>query len=357
MEIKKGISQMVEYPNREINYVVPADGQMYYVLKDGVLNNGAVIATLDPKRAIDEGIICDNIGVFSADGSVLIDFDKREIRKVTDDLLLVVNSKPVSEEVIRAQEKINDDMFKNIMKENQISIIDKIMREMGITGEMLFSDAYLEANIYKVDSYNNKVGIEASFIGKNDKELFFHTNDINKESTRIKYVSNNASYNFGKSLFDLPTEVDNSSTQDLKLDISNDILEGFKNKDEEEVNTQEKTAEEEKKEEQPKSSEDNKEENTNSEEKNDNKNEKSQENNVTEQEDQVLDNVIDVMKKMIEETGKLNERIEELEKELEEKNKELQEKTSKLEEQESKKNELSSLLSEANEVLENIDEK
>ena len=37
MEIKKGISQMAEYPNVEINYVVPADGKMYYVLKNGEL--------------------------------------------------------------------------------------------------------------------------------------------------------------------------------------------------------------------------------------------------------------------------------------------------------------------------------
>ena len=56
MEIKKGISQMAEYPNVEINYVMSRDGRMYYVLKDGILENGCIIATLDPKYAIDEKI-------------------------------------------------------------------------------------------------------------------------------------------------------------------------------------------------------------------------------------------------------------------------------------------------------------
>ena len=81
MEIKKGISQMAEYPNMEINYVVPSDGKMYYVLKDGELKNGSIIATLDPKRAVDEKVLCDSIGVFKEDCSVLIDFNKKDIKK------------------------------------------------------------------------------------------------------------------------------------------------------------------------------------------------------------------------------------------------------------------------------------
>ena len=63
MEIKKGISQMSEYPNVQINYVVPKTGNMYYVLKDGVLDNGCVIATLDPKHAIDEANVCKSVEI------------------------------------------------------------------------------------------------------------------------------------------------------------------------------------------------------------------------------------------------------------------------------------------------------
>ena len=64
--------------------------------------------------------------------------------------------------------------------------------------------------------------------------------------------------------------------------------------------------------------------------------------------DEVLDNAIAVMKKMIEETNKLNEKINNLEKEIEEKDR-------TIEKQESKKNELNSLLDQANEMLEKID--
>ena len=185
MEIKKGISQMAEYPNVEINYVVPMDGQMYYVLRDGVLANGAVIATLDPKRAIDSNIVTDTIGVFAEDGSVLIDFDKKEIRKITDEFLLVVNSIPKSQEVVNALTNEDDEISKTMMKDNATTIVDKMMIEMGITGEMLFSDAYSEANIYKTDGVNKVVGVPSSFIGKNDNNFYFHTNNVETETTVI----------------------------------------------------------------------------------------------------------------------------------------------------------------------------
>ena len=80
MEIKKGISQMAEYPNVVINYVVPKSGNMHYVLKDGILDNGVIIATLDPRHAIDEANPCQNIGVFSAFGDILVDFNKKDIK-------------------------------------------------------------------------------------------------------------------------------------------------------------------------------------------------------------------------------------------------------------------------------------
>lgn len=185
MEIKKGISQMAEYPNVEINYVVPMDGQMYYVLRDGVLSNGAVIATLDPKRAIDANVVTDTIGVFAEDGSVLIDFDKKEIRKINDEFLLVVNSIPKSQEVVNALKNEDDEISKTMMRDNATTIVDKMMIEMGITGEMLFSDAYSEANIYKVDKANSIFGVPSSFIGKNDNNFYFHTNNVETETTVI----------------------------------------------------------------------------------------------------------------------------------------------------------------------------
>ena len=173
MEIKKGISQMPEFLNQEINYVVPSDGKMYYVLKDGILEDGTVIATLDPKYAFDQTIPCSTVGAFKEDGSVLIDFDKKEIKQIDKDLLLAVSSKPSSNEVLDALIKGNDEISKSMILDNATVITDKLINEMGITGEMLFSDAFSEANVYKTDSYNNKIGIDCSFIGKTSKELYF----------------------------------------------------------------------------------------------------------------------------------------------------------------------------------------
>ena len=300
------------------------------------LKNGAVIATLDPKRAIDSSISCDNIGVFKEDGSILIDFDKKDIKKITDDLLLVVNSKPISNEVIEAVEKENDESNKALLQDSTTAIIDKLIEEMGITGEILFSDAYSEANVYKTDSYNNKVGMDSSFIGKNKENLYFHTNLVNADTKVIKYVSekNNDSFDLGNNIPKVEDDIENIEPQELKLDISKDILEGFKPLEENSISKD-------------KEKEVNEESTVNTSMPSENEVDNS-DNTDSESSDEVLDNAIETIKKMIEETNKLNEKIASLEKELEEKNK-------MIDEQESKKNTLNSLLNEANEVLENID--
>ena len=358
MEIKKGISQMAEYPNAEVNYVVPADGQMYYVLKDGELANGCVIATLDAKRAVDPAIPCDNIGVFKEDGTVLIDFDKKEIKKINDEYLLVVNSIPKTEEVVNTLKNIDDEISKTMVKDNSTTIVDKMMIEMGITGEILFSDAYSEANVYKMDDVNHKIGPDSSFIGKNDTNFYFHTNDatkdtvlvnlngevVEKEPTGFAMPEEPITNNIPQEVSEPKTpevkeeiqatdfEASDMESQDLKLDISQNILDGFKPQEE---NIKEDITEEK--------------EDTAIEIPTGTETEEQEEN------DKVLDNVIEVMKKMIEETNKLNEKITELEKELEERNQIIASQESKIESENTKKNKLNDLLDEANEVLENID--
>ena len=178
MEIKKGIYQMAEYTNVEINYVVPKSGNMHYVLKDGILDNGVIIATLDPRHAIDEANPCQNVGVFSANGDILVDFNKKDIKRITDDLLLVVNSVPITSEIASLGDMTAES--------NRNLIVQMMMQEMGPTGEMIFEDPYSEANVYATDSYNNKLGLDCSFIGKNNEGLYFHTNDVNSLSKFIK---------------------------------------------------------------------------------------------------------------------------------------------------------------------------
>lgn len=380
MEIKKGISQMAEYPNAEINYVVPADGKMYYVLKNGELKNGCIIAALDPKKAIDDGIYCDSIGVFSADGSTLIDFNKKEIRAINDEFVLAVNAIPTSEDVINSLKNENDEISKAMLKNGSTTIVDRMMIEMGITGELLFSDAYSEANVYKLDEANHKFGLDSSFIGMNDTNFYFHSNDVSKETVIIDFTGEKHEDKPEEKGFSMPeftmennepieskdnnvsienentetkpeinneqveTSVKEENTQNidnsvnfddsLKLDISQNILGGFNMPETDNIPINE--------------NEENQEE---IETKNNIElNEKSNLNS-----DKVLDSAIEVMKKMIGETNKLNEKIAELEKQLENKEQELEEKNNIIAAQESKKNELSDLLDEANEVLENIE--
>ena len=387
MEIKKGISQMTEYPNVEINYVVPIDGQMYYVLRDGVLANGAVIATLDPKRAIDANVISDTIGVFAEDGSVLIDFDKKDIRRINDDFLLVVNSIPKSTEVVNALKNENDEISKTMMRDNATSIVDKMLVEMGISGEILFSDVYSEANVYKTDAVNKAVGVDASFVGKNDDNFYFHTNDVEATTTVVSIKDNQneiiptGEFKIPSDLTSIPSveaEEENNDIipveEDNKLDINQSIFGSFK-PIENEISNIEVTPEEEASPiVEPEVNEANVAVAPMELENQDNDIVESDEISETPEtsfdveteveqstddneasDDAVLDNVIAVMKKMIEETSKLNKRITELESEIAAKEEEIAEKNEVISREESKKNTLSGLLDEANEVLENIE--
>ena len=407
MEIKKGISQMAEYPNVEINYVVPENGKMYYVLRDGELSNGCIIATLDPKRAIDPNVVSNSIGVFKEDGSILIDFDKKDVRRINDELVLAVNSVPTTPEVVNALKNESDDISKTMMKDNATTIVDKMMIEMGITGEILFSDAYSEANIYKLDSFNNKIGPDSSFIGKNDKNFYFHTNDATKDTVLVSINGEEVEENVpDTSNIQIPTSdenslpvvneetdteipTDNNIGEPVKLDISQNILEGFKPMENSvdlssdtvvETDTPVETPVDTQVEEPVDTSNETPMETpidtsvsfasvdntlpfaTESVEQEQSEVEKSPveieekaNQEINKESDAVLDNVIEVMKKMIEETSKLNERITELEKELESKQQELDEKNEVISREESKKSTLNDLLDEANEVLEKID--
>ncbi len=227
MEIKKGISQMAEYLNVEINYVMPQDGRMYYVLKDGILANGCIIATLDPKYAIDEKNLSTSVGVFSEAGEVLIDFDKKSIKSISDNLVLVENSKLSTPEVASVSGKEADPIVSQTVNESKANIIMRMQSQMSSTGEILFSDPYKEANVYRLDSYNHKLGIDCSFIGKDETGLFFHTNDIGGQIQIVELDDFK-----GEENVIVENLEEESEPEGLNLNINNEILSGFNIPDE-----------------------------------------------------------------------------------------------------------------------------
>ena len=335
MEIRKGISQMAEYPNARINFVVPSNGNMYYVLKDGQLENGAIIATLDPRYAIDpENNESSTIGVFSESGDVLVDFDKKEIIKLTDNLVLAKEAKPSSNEVLEALVKQNDPTAKTSVEDNKNIIVDNLITEMGSTGEMIMADPYSEANVYSLDSYNNKVGLDCSFIGKNRNGLYFHTSDINSLSkfVMVDEFKESLEEEIPEVTSDLPTEVEENIA--VTEEPKDDLLAAFEMPGDEfektgsEVETNEEDDEEEDQDVVEEVEEDN----------------NNFYNNFS-SDSGVLDNAIDVINKLINETNKMKDKI----KELESKVKEQEEVISA---NEDRKDELNDLVDKANELLE-----
>ncbi len=215
MEIKKGISQMAEYPNVEINYVMSRDGKMHYVLKEGELENGCIIATLDPKHAIDETNPSTTVGVFSSEGDIIIDFNKKSIKSIDDDLVLVENSKLSTPEVVGIIGKEDDPNISKTVNEAKERITQDMKDDMGEQGEIIFCNPYSEANVYRVDRYNHSLGLDSSYIGKNEKGLYFHTNDINSE-TMFKEVDD----------FHKKEDLQETS-EEVKLDINSGALNNF----------------------------------------------------------------------------------------------------------------------------------
>lgn len=177
----------VKYQGRDDYKVVYFDVQeesgnvKYFFLDEGKdrLANGNIISTTNLKVAIgaNKPEELADIGVVSPEGKVVIPFDNRKIKVLTDNILLAEPAKPVSENVVKALEDRGNPQEATRLVTAANTIKGKISNSVGPEGKFVFNDLCSEATIYDIDGNNLVDGKYFSFIGMNEENMVLSTND------------------------------------------------------------------------------------------------------------------------------------------------------------------------------------
>ena len=177
----------VKYQGRDDYKVVYFDVEeesgnvKYFFLDEGKdrLANGNIIATTNLKVAIgaNKPEELADIGVVSPEGKVVIPFDNRKIKVLTDNILLAEPAKPVSENVVKALEDRGNPQEATRLVTAANTIKGKISNSVGPEGKFVFNDLCSEATIYDIDGNNLVDGKYFSFIGMNEENMFLSSND------------------------------------------------------------------------------------------------------------------------------------------------------------------------------------
>ena len=104
MEILKGKVQDPGFPDTEVTYLKTDDGKTYFFIENGTLKNGNIISTPILKEGIGHAPYT-SLGLIDKDGNVLIPFENKNIKALSDDLLLVEKAKPTTQSVVDAASK------------------------------------------------------------------------------------------------------------------------------------------------------------------------------------------------------------------------------------------------------------
>ena len=181
----------VRFQGRDDYVVVYFDVQegdnkgQYFFLDEGKdrLKNGNIIATTNLRVAIGATKpeeLCD-IGVISPEGKIVIPFENRKIKVLTDNILLAEPAKPVSENVIKALEDRSNPTEATRLVNAVNTIKGKVSNSVGPDGKFVLNDLCLEGTIYDIDGNNLVDGKYFSFIAMNDNTLCLSTNDPESE--------------------------------------------------------------------------------------------------------------------------------------------------------------------------------
>lgn len=177
----------VKYQGRDDYKVVYFDVEeesgnvKYFFLDEGKdrLANGNIISTTNLKVAIgaNKPEELADIGVVSPEGKVVIPFDNRKIKVLTDNILLAEPAQPVSENVVKALEDRGNPQEATRLVTAANTIKGKISNNVGPEGRFVFNDLCSEATIYDIDGNNLVDGKYFSFIGMNEENMVLSTND------------------------------------------------------------------------------------------------------------------------------------------------------------------------------------
>lgn len=181
MQIQRGLVKYKDRSDIICTYGVGSTGIQYYFLDEARLSNGNIIVTTTLLEAVDPIVIASNVGVIDEDGNVVIECNNKSIKPISSDILLVEKAQPTSPNVLEAISLKEDPNAATKLVTTPATIKDNINKAMGAEGRFVFNDQFSEASIYDIDG-NNLVNNEYySFIGSNDKKIYFSKNTIDSE--------------------------------------------------------------------------------------------------------------------------------------------------------------------------------
>lgn len=205
MQVQKG---QVKYKDRTdiiCTYGVVDNGKQYYFLDGEKLGKGCIVASTALVEAIDPMVPASNIGVIDSEGKIIIPFEYKAIKPVSDKAMIVENVNPVTPSVIEAAGLRKDPLAATRLVTTPATIKEKVNAKMGPGGRFLFNDQFSEASVYDLDGKNLLDNKLYSFIGYNNDTLYLATNTPNTDVL---------TYSFGKSDVDVMDTVED--TLDVK---------------------------------------------------------------------------------------------------------------------------------------------
>ena len=178
MQVQKGLVKYKDRSDILCTYGITDDGKTYYFLEGNTIPNGNIVATTVLVEAIDPLVVSSSIGVIDPDGNVVIPFENKAVKPLSNDLLLVEKGTPVSDSVIEAVELRSDPSAASKLVSTPASIKENMHIKMGEAGRFVFNDQFSEATICDING-NNLVKDELfSFIGLTDERMYLSKNVV-----------------------------------------------------------------------------------------------------------------------------------------------------------------------------------
>lgn len=210
----------VKYKERDdiyIKYGIVGDKQ-YYFMKDGKLSNGNIIATTVLVEAIDNNVVPTSLGVITSEGNIVIPFENKKIKPVSDKYLFVERSVPKSDSVLASAKSKDDPMTATKLVTSSNTITDNIRARIGNNGSFLLSNPTCEAAIYDMDGNNVISDNYYSFIAMDDNTFYFSKDTV--ESPIVEYNFDNTKTDSSADSLEKVSLADSVPTGEDSLDVS-----------------------------------------------------------------------------------------------------------------------------------------
>lgn len=190
MEILKGKVQDPGFPDTEVTYLKTDDGKTYFFIENGTLKNGNIISTPILKEGIGHAPYT-SLGLIDKDGNVLIPFENKNIKVLSDDLLLVEKAKPTTQSVVDAASKQTDPLSAAELIQTSDTIKSQMKSVMGSNSSYVFDNQFSEAALFTASGVN-LANNYFSFIGLSNGAYYMSQNVVGSPISKYDPYANAA---------------------------------------------------------------------------------------------------------------------------------------------------------------------